>query len=328
MDRFEESWGAGGRFEFHPNFVLIERADRYQDIHELSGVMAYAQVNFSRNAHGRFLIVDNTLLLGMQDENVAEKLIEDALANDWVEVFYQPMYNTEEGKFTTAEALVRIRDKDGNIIPPGRFIPIAEKKGSILRLGEKVFEKVCQFIKANNLAALGIHYIEVNLSVVQCGDRNLANDFIRIMNEYRVPAECINLEITESASIVAKEILQENMKRLIDYGVTFSLDDFGTGQSNLNYIVEMPVNIVKFDRMMTQAYFESAKGRYVMEATMHMLQGMDLPIVSEGIETKEQFETMAEIGIKYIQGFYFSRPLPEEEFLEFIRSRNFSKDEA
>lgn len=107
----------------------------------------------------------------------------------------------------------------------------------------------------------------------------------------------------------------------MDYGVRFSLDDFGTGQSNLNYIVDMPVDIVKFDRDMTNAYFENGKAKYVMDAAMHMVQGMNLEIVSEGIETREQYETMEELGISYIQGYYFSKPLSERQFLQFISAK-------
>ena len=105
------------------------------------------------------------------------------------------------------------------------------------------------------------------------------------------------------------------------YGVKFSLDDFGTGQSNLNYIVDMPVDIVKFDRTMINSYFENGKAKYVMEAAIHMIHGMNLEIVSEGIETKEQFQTMENLGISHIQGYYFSKPLPEDEFIEFLEKR-------
>ncbi len=109
------------------------------------------------------------------------------------------------------------------------------------------------------------------------------------------------------------------MKELMDYGVNFSLDDFGTGQSNLDYIVDMPVDIVKFDRGMTNAYFENGKAKYIMDAATNMIHGMDLKIVSEGIETEEQFNTMQDLGISFIQGYYFSKPLPEKEFLEFVK---------
>ncbi len=247
-----------------------------------------------------------------------EQLIINAIENDWVEVYYQPIYSTEERRFTAAEALMRIKDENGKIIPPGIFIDVAENNGMILRLGELVFEKVCRFIRENQIRQYGLQYIEVNLSVIQCAYEQLADDYIRIMEENSLSPDLINLEITESASVSAKKTLLENMQSLMSYGVRFSLDDFGTGQSNLNYIVDMPVDIVKFDRSMINAYFENGKAKYVMDAAMHMIHGMDLEIVSEGIETKEQYQTMEDLGISYIQGFYFSKPLPEQEFLVFI----------
>ena len=105
-------------------------------------------------------------------------------------------------------------------------------------------------------------------------------------------------------------------------GAHFSLDDFGTGQSNLNYIIDMPVNIVKFDRELSNAYFNSGKAKYVMDAAIQMIHGMKLEIVSEGIETAEQYKIMEDLGINYIQGYYFSKPLPKNEFLEFIKEQN------
>ena len=188
----------------------------------------------------------------------------------------------------------------------------------ILKLGSIVFGKVCNFIKTHPLEQYGMHYIEVNLSVVQCGYEHLAQDYIEIMEQYGVDPKYINLEITESASTNAKKTLLGNMENLIDYGVHFSLDDFGTGQSNLNYIVDMPVDIIKFDRSMTNSYFENGKAKHVMEAAIHMIHGMNLEIVSEGVETKEQYQTMEDLGISHIQGYYFSKPLPQEEFVRFL----------
>lgn len=267
-----------------------------------------------------YILVDENLIEQMYRERDAEKLLDDAINKGRVEVFYQPIYSIEDKAFTSAEALVRIRDEEDKIIPPFEFIPVAEKTGKILELGRIVFEQVCQFIREHNMVQLGLHYIEVNLSVVQCGDQSLADTYISIMEQYGVMAKYINLEITESASLNNKEILLENMKVLMNYGVSFSLDDFGTGQSNLNYIVDMPVNIVKFDRDMTKAYFDSGKAKYVMDAAMHMIHGMGLKIVSEGIETEHQYKVMEELGICYIQGYYFSKPLPKNEFLVFLQN--------
>ena len=235
-----------------------------------------------------------------------------------VEVFYQPIYSTISKTFESAEALVRIRKEDGSLVMPGGFIEVAEKRGSIIPLGAEVFEAVCKFIEERNLEKMGMHYIEVNLSAVQCGYKNLAKELIETMERHHVNPQCINLEITESASMGNDKIFMDNMYALKKYGVSFSLDDFGTGQSNLNYIVAMPVDIVKFDRGMTLSYFENAKAKYVMNAAMTMIRGLNLQIVSEGIETEEQLKIMEELGIQYIQGYYFSKPLPENKFIEFI----------
>lgn len=142
------------------------------------------------------------------------------------------------------------------------------------------------------------------------------------MERYQIDPSNINLEITESATMEMKQTLLANMEKLIAYGVSFSLDDFGTGQSNLNYIVEMPVQIVKFDRVMTQAYFSSQKGRFVMNAAMHMIQDMKLGIVSEGIETQEQLTAMEQLGIDYIQGFYFQSLFRSQSSLLLLKNRN------
>ena len=125
--------------------------------------------------------------------------------------------------------MVRICRKDGKLLSPGQFIPIAEENGQIVDLGERVFEKVCYYLKNTNIIALGIHYIEVNLSVVQCEDPNLSKKLISIVQKYKVDPGLINLEITETASINAHKTLLENMNNLIDFGFTFSLDDFGKG---------------------------------------------------------------------------------------------------
>ena len=299
-------------------YIHVPNANVVKQVGDLFYLIRYTKENSTELDNNRLLKVSQKMVEKMFCEKEIENMIFSAMENDRVEVFYQPIYSTKEQKFTSAEALCRIRDEKGNLVPPGAFIPIAEKNGMILRLGEIVFDKVCRFIKENRIEQYGIQYIEVNLSVVQCAYEGLASSYIGIMEKHNVNPEFINLEITESASLSAKMTMLENMKVLMNYGVVFSLDDFGTGQSNLNYIVDMPVDIVKFDKDMIRAYFENKKAKYVMDAAMHMIQGMKLEIVSEGIETQKQFETMKDLQIAYIQGFYFSKPLPEFEYLEFM----------
>lgn len=302
----------------YPTFFLIPEAQKLETQPDLAYVVRYAKETYKEMAEERVNIIGEDIINNMYRERTVTRQILQAIEADRVEVFYQPIYGTKEQRFTSAEALVRIRDEEGKIIPPGMFIDVAEKNGMIRMIGEIVFDKVCRCIKERHLEQYGVEYIEVNLSVVQCADEKLADTYIGIMQRHNVNPAMINLEITESASLSAKKILLDNMMCLINYGVKFSLDDFGTGQSNLNYIVDMPVEIVKFDRYMTNAYFENKKAKYVMNAAMHMIHGMALQIVSEGIETEKQFEAMKNLGINYIQGYYFSKPLPENEFLDFL----------
>ncbi|MBR1477937.1 MAG: EAL domain-containing protein [Lachnospiraceae bacterium] len=265
------------------------------------------------------VVVDASAVTRISDFRRVKAVIAEALSKNRLEVFYQPIYSTEEKKFVSAEALARIRDEEEKIVMPGIFIPVAEETGMIVQVGEEVFRQVCRFIREYDIRKLGLEYIEINLSVAQCEKEKLAEEYMEIINEYGVDPSMINLEITETGSISAKSTLMRNMDRLRNEGVSFSLDDFGTGRSNLDYFVNMPVDIIKFDREFTSSYFKNGKARQVMASVIQMIKNMGLKIVTEGIETKEQLDDMALLGVDYIQGFYFSKPLPQGEFLEYIR---------
>ncbi len=303
-------------------FTFLADTALVSDYQEMVHLMQYARWKSMDHTASNFKRVDSDFVEQMRQEKIMEQMLEEAMKEDRIEVFYQPIFSTKEKRFVSAEALVRMRDRDGKLVPPGAFISVAEANGKILSLGEMVFDKVCRFFTRESLEQYGLHYIEVNLSVVQCGYPGLADDYIGIMEKYQINPQYINLEITESASLAAKKTLLENMRRLMEYGVYFSLDDFGTGQSNLNYIVDMPVHIVKFDREMSQSFFRDEKAKYVLNAAMQMIHGMKLKIVSEGIETEDQYLTMEDMNIDYIQGYYFSKPLPEAEFLAFLQENN------
>lgn len=306
-------------FSEDPLYIQIPDSTVAEGAEEMFRLFNYYKMQIGSLSENGVLTIEPELSQQRRECAEMQNIILSALEEDRVEVFYQPIYSTEKKSFVSAEALCRIRDRDGSVIPPGRFISVAEETGLILRLGEVVFEKTCRFIKENDPGRYGIEYIEVNLSVLQCEHRELAEIYMGIMDKYKIDPAFVNLEITESASLQAKKTLLENMHILIDYGVTFSLDDFGSGQSNLNYIVDMPVQIVKFDRDMMQSYFENRRAKFVLEAAMHMIHGMGLKIVSEGIETKEQMEAVVGLGIDFIQGYYFAKPMQEDAFLKLLR---------
>lgn len=292
-----------------------QEAEGSEDLMALLKEIAHKHVH-----DAKLVTVDTQLIMDIRRDWEIEQLLADAIEEDRIEVFYQPIYSLSQQRITAAEALVRIRDQEGRLVSPGMFIPIAESNGMILRLGRMIFEHVCRFIKAHPLDQLGLNTIDVNLSVIQCAYADLAEDYMAIMRHYGVDPAHINLEITESASIHEKNTLLLNMEQLIDFGVSFALDDFGTGQSNLAYIMNMPVAVAKFDRQITQAYFVNDKAKHVMNAAVRMIHDMGISIVSEGVETAEELKAIADLGIEYIQGFYFSKPLPEQEFLDYLKT--------
>ncbi|MCR5210895.1 MAG: EAL domain-containing protein [Lachnospiraceae bacterium] len=262
---------------------------------------------------------DKILIERMRHRSEIYNLIENALRDDRIEVYYQPIYDVKEGRFTTAEALVRIRNEAGKLIPPGSFIPVAEENGQIIPLGMRVFKKVCEFLATGELQKLGIKNIETNVSAVQFDHENPADFVKRHIETYNIDPANINLEITETADNGLKHLLLLNMEKLIGMGVSFSLDDFGTGRSNLDYFVSMPAKNIKFDTTFTQGYFTNDKLRLVMKGMVNMVHDMDLKIVSEGVETREQYDAMVGLGIDYIQGYYFSKPIPGPDLLEFLK---------
>ena len=301
--------------------ILLKNNTSFTSMDEMSRFFTFLRQGGEKRAEG-VLVVNERMITKYMEKYVVEEQISEALQEDRVEVFFQPIYSNAEKSFTSAEALVRIRQKDGSFLSPGVFIPVAENNGQIVELGERIFSLVCRFIQKNDLEALGIHYIEVNLSVIQCQMENLAEQLIAITNEYQINPAWINLEITETGVVSARNVLLNNMRKLIDEGFSFSLDDFGKGESNLMYVVEMPVSIVKLDYDISKAYFNTEKAKHVVKAVVGMAHELKLKMVAEGIENEDELRTMQEEGIDYIQGYYYSKPIPGDEFIRFVKQHN------
>ncbi len=267
------------------------------------------------------IIIDETAIQERFNKQKIEKALNDAINNGEVIVNYQPIYNNKLDKFTSAEALMRIKDKDGKFIPPDIFIPIAEKNGLIIKLGMNLFEQVCELIQKNDLQNTSLEYIEVNLSVIQCMQQDLADKLLMTMKKYDVPPSFINFEITETAASNSESTLLSNMKKLLGENSSFSLDDYGSGYSNINYVLDLPISLIKYDKNMIWSYFDNEKGRVILNYTVNMTKELNLKSLAEGVETEEQYEQIKQLGIEYTQGFYFSKPLPSDEFVKKIKEK-------
>ncbi len=247
-------------------------------------------------------------------------ILEDALTTRKFEVYYQPIYSLKKKRFTTAEALIRLKTEEHGFIPPDLFIPVAEQNGTIHRIGRFVVEEVCRFIASDEFKDLQIDVIDVNLSAIQCLEKNLAREISMILGTYNIRPEQINLEITETAAAFEQNEMLTNIENLSARGFHFSLDDYGTGYSNISRAIEMPLSVVKLDKSITKID-ENTKFYAIGMNTIRMIKDMNMDIVAEGIEDEETLRKFEEMGCDYIQGFYFSKPLPKDEFIQFIHEQ-------
>ncbi|MCR5702011.1 MAG: EAL domain-containing protein [Lachnospiraceae bacterium] len=284
-------------------------------------VLDYSLLYAKRQGKGSVVFTKDIDLNAMRKEKAIENALAEALKYETLEVYYQPIYNTERNCYTSAEALVRLKDEKLGYISPEIFIPIAERTGRILQLGNFVFEKVCEFISENNLSETTIDYIEVNVSVVQCMQENFVEQMLEIMNKYHVRPDQINLEITETAEIEALATLQSNVEKLHSRGISFSLDDYGSGYSTLGYIHQFPFRIIKLDKLMVWNAFENEKADITLKYTVGMLKELNVDIVAEGVETQQQQQRLSNIGCDYLQGWYYSKAITAGEFANIIERK-------
>ena len=261
-----------------------------------------------------------------RDQNFKMRSDMDAIISRGIErhkfqMYYQPIYSVETKKFATAEALIRLIDEEYGFVSPGVFIPAAEDSGAIHDIGDYVIDEVCRFIGSQDFEELGLEYIEINLSAAQCIESNLYEKIRESMNKYGVKPGQINLEITETAADYDPEVTDRNIARLSEDGIRFSLDDYGTGYSNISRVVQLPLDIVKLDKSLVDD-MDIPSMWAVIKNTVSMLKKMNKKILVEGVEDKRALDKFIEIGCDYIQGFYFSKPLPARDYLNFVRERN------
>lgn len=250
-------------------------------------------------------------------QNNIDSIIERALERRSFQVYYQPIYSIERRKFVSAEALLRLYDDEHGFISPEILVPAAERSGAIHKIGEFVFEEVCKFISGSDYKKLGLDYIEVNLSVAQCMRGDLAESIIETMKRYGVSPDNINLEITETAASYTQRVMSENLNKLSRAGLSFSLDDYGTGYSNMKRVISLPLKIIKLDKSFVDEQHNPKMWTF-LQYTVKMLKDMKMEIVVEGIETREMVEAFSNLKCDFIQGYFFSKPISKDEFVRFI----------
>lgn len=255
-----------------------------------------------------------------------DEIIKRAIEHESFEIFYQPIYSIPEKRFVAAEAFVRLRDEKYGIVSPAMFIEAAEKSGDIHAIGDFVMDDVCRFISANDFKSMGLSCIEINMSTSQCIEMNLVDKVTTLLEKYRLDPSLINLEITESAVDFDPDVVDANINSLHEMGIRFALDDYGTGYSNVKRVTTLPVDIVKLDKTFVDGVDDPQMWIMVRE-TIKMLKQMGKKVLIEGVEEEEVVDKFTHLGADYIQGceylqgYYFCRPLPERDFIEFMQKQ-------
>ena len=271
------------------------------------------------NSEVKYAFFDSNIRNQMVEEVKLEKEIKMALEKKQFRVFYQPKISLlNDNKISGAEALLRWIHPDRGFISPMEFIPVAEKTQLIVMIGRFVFEEVCKTISQWEKDYKYVYPISVNFSMIELYQSDLI-DFIKYMiAKYDLNPKYLEIEITESSALGDLKYVVQVINELKSFGIKVSMDDFGTGYSSLSYLKNIPISILKLDKSFFNKFKTDHRSKNIMKSVIELAKSLNLIIVSEGVETKAQVEFLVECGCHQAQGFYFSRPIPQNEFEQLI----------
>ena len=292
--------------------------DNSVDVHEITRMADVAMYEAKRSGKNGYAYysseVENSTAKRLDIENNMRQAVSTGI--DEFVVFYQPVVNVNTQMCTSCEALVRWDSKALGFMGPGEFIPLAEYLGLITSIGDYVLEEACRRCKLWNDNGHPDFYINVNLSVVQLLQKNVVENIKRILDKTGVNPKNIVLEITESFAINDMQRVMDIITGLTKLGPRIALDDFGTGYSSLNYIKQLPLDIIKVDKTFIDDIVEDDYAQAFIKLIVDLSKTIGTKIVVEGVEHKEQFELLKSLGVDYIQGYYFGKPVPANIFEE------------
>lgn len=244
--------------------------------------------------------------------------MERAIQNKEFTLYLQPKYDIEKGTIIGAEALVRWISLENGFISPGDFIPVFENNGFVYEVDKFIWEESCRYLRKWLDEGREVHPISVNVSRIDLYTPKLVQHLVNLREKYQLPSQYLELEITESAYTEDPEQIITITRQLREAGFVILMDDFGTGYSSLNMLKDIQIDVLKLDMGFLKSSDYSAKGGNILTAILKMAESLKMQTIAEGVETKEQVEFLKKIGCRYVQGFYYSKPLPVGEFEKLI----------
>ena len=290
-----------------------------------SGVQVLNQINIAlniakKNRLEHFAYYHSDIEDQMQWRLNMIRQLRNDFADDCLELWYQPQLSLTTGKVIGAEALLRWRTADGKFVSPAVFIPLAEYSGLIIEIGDWVISQACKQLKIleENFSELSI---SVNVSIPQFRQDNFVDNIINTMTQHKIKPNKLELEITENILMDEPQIIIDALTKLKAQGISIALDDFGTGFSSLSYLQKLPLNRLKVDRAFVTDIHKEGQS-VIAETIINLGQKMQLKVIAEGIEEIEQQERLIELGCDEVQGFYYAKPMPADEFINFLQQQS------
>ncbi|MDE6969782.1 MAG: EAL domain-containing protein, partial [Eubacterium sp.] len=273
-----------------------------------------------RGKEGEYMkVFDQQILQEQLWKHKVEEKMEAALLNGEFQLYLQPKYHPVTEKILGAEALVRWISEEDGMIPPNRFIPVFEENGFITRLDDYMISEVAKLQSEWKINGQKQIPVSVNISRVHFVKEDLAEHICHLVDGYGADHALIELELTESAFFGNKKLLQTILKKLKMCGFCLAIDDFGAGYSSLNSLKDLPIDVLKLDMDFFRGEDTLQRGEIVVKETIRLAKALDMKIVAEGIEKKEQVEFLAEQDCDMIQGFYFAKPMPVDQFNQIMK---------
>ncbi len=309
--------------KFGVSFLMPADKSSGNKIQSLIGQASFAKSTIKDNMLTQYSVYNSRLLEKINEERFIEEHMQQALDDKEFFVMYQPKISLSNDKIVGAEALVRWNSPKLGLMTPEKFIPLFERNGFITKLDYYVYEEVFKFIQKRIAKDLPIVPISVNMSRNHNKPEKFMHDFMEIFTKYSIPPSLVQIEILER-SVMDNNTLEDITRKLHEAGFSVAMDDFGSGESSLNMLTKIPVDVLKFDRTFLNASTD-AEGRIdkKSEKFIHILidlsKNLEKQTVFEGVETQAQRDFLRSIECDQAQGFFYSRPLSEQDFIEFIK---------
>ncbi len=314
---FKETLRENAKFEnmLRPSLGVYVVEDVDESIDDMVNKAKTAHETIKRNDSSTTAYYDASFRDMMYENRHLEDEMEHALEKHEFVSYLQPKYNASTGRICGAEALIRWITSDGTVIPPGKFIPLAENNGFVRQLDREMFYMVCRLQKKLWDSGITPVPISVNVSRQLLYDKAFAEDYYQYTKDLGLSTELVELEITESALFEDINLFRATLEKLRGYGFRILMDDFGTGYSSLMMLNTVPIDIIKLDKSFIDDYADE-KGSCIIQCVLNLAKMLKIPVVAEGVETEEQYHYLKGIGCEYIQGYYFSKPVPPEDYME------------